>query len=162
MAPRCGIDKKGAYIMNRNNVLHQSMVVERRKQYCVFLLAMIANIAPLGLCFFYSLGATLLYLGFPPIHFFLFWLNNKCAKTWLQVITLGLFHILVTAFTHLQCDWLYRHYICDDMIGRAIGEGLCVIGTGIATVLTVVNIVKFYRKQKEYRKANFAGMKKRS
>ena len=136
------------------------MAFERRKQYCVFLLAIIAHVAPLGFCVFYRLGATLLYLGFPPIHFFLFWLNNKYAKTWSQVITLGLLHILITAFTHLQCDWLYRYYICDDMIGRAIGEGLYVIGTGIATVLTVISIVKFYRKQKEYRKANFAGTKK--
>ncbi len=135
--------------MNRNNTYQDDISFECRKKYCMFLLAIIANLAPLGLCRFYSLGATLLYLGFPPIHIFLFWLNNKYANTWLQVITLGLLHIVVTAFTHLQCDWLYRYYICDDMIGRAIGEGLCVIGTVIAIILTIASIVKFYRKQKE-------------
>jgi hypothetical protein len=54
----------------------------------------------------------------------------------------------VTACTHLQCDWLYRHYICDDVVGRAIGQGMCAVGTGFALILTVASVVIFLRNQK--------------
>ena len=139
--------------MNRESTHQNNMIVERTKKCCFFLLAIISNIAPLGLCYFYDFGGPLLLLAFPFIHILLFLVNNKCANTWLQVITLGMLHIVVTACTHLQCGWLYLNYVWDDIIGRAISEGLYVIGTGIAIILTIISVVKFYRKQK--RKANF-------
>ena len=129
--------------MNQSDA--QLKIEKKRFLYAV---AIIANIAPLGLCYFYYLGGPLLLSVYPIIHILLFLVNNKCANKWPEVITLGMLYIIVTACTHLQCGWLYLHYICDDIIGRAIVEGLYAIGTGIAIILTIVSVIKFYRKQK--------------
>lgn len=50
------------------------------KNKALFILALVANVAPLGLCFLYRGGAMLLYPVFAFIHILLFLLNNVAVK----------------------------------------------------------------------------------
>lgn len=117
------------------------------KSKIVFLLALAANVAPLSLCLFYRRGALLLYPLFAVIHILLFLLNRTAAKTKFQVILLGLIHIAVTICTHQQEGWLYLHYVCDDVVGRTIIALGTWVGAIWTTILLVVSIVIYNRKQ---------------
>lgn len=118
------------------------------KNKIAFPLALAANAAPLCLCLFYRRGAMFLYAIFAVIHILLFLLNRAAAKTKLQVILLGLIHIVVTICTHQQFGWLYLHELCDDVEGRAIFMLGTWVGAIWTTVLLVVSVLTFNLKQK--------------
>lgn len=104
------------------------------KNKVLFILALVANVAPLSLCFFYRGGAMLLYPVFAVIHILLFLLNNAAAQRRWQAILLGLIHIAVTFCTHQQVGWLYLHHVFDDVEGR----GIFALGTWIGVIWTSI------------------------
>lgn len=118
------------------------------KNKMIFILALVANTAPLGLCFFYRGGAMLLYPVFAVIHILLFMLNNVASQRRWQALLLGLIHIAVTFCTHQQVGWLYLHYVCDDTVGRAIVSLGTWIGTVWAGILSAASLIILGRKQK--------------
>ena len=118
------------------------------KNKMIFILALVANTAPLGLCFFYRGGAMLQYPAFAIIHILLFMLNNAAVQRSWQAILLGLIHIAVTFCTHQQMGWLYLHYVCDDNVGRAIVSFGTWVGTVWAGILSVASLIILARKQK--------------
>ena len=104
------------------------------KNKVLFILALVANVAPLSLCFFYRGGAMLLYPVFAVIHILLFLLNNAAAQRRWQAILLGLIHIAVTFCTHQQVGWLYLHHVFDDVEGR----GISALGTWVGVIWTSI------------------------
>ena len=84
----------------------------------------------------------------PALHILLFMLNSEAAGTWKQVILLGLAHIAATFVTHMLWSQLYFSFIHDDIEGRAIAFGLCLIGVVWTTILFVVMLLRFWLLQK--------------
>ena len=80
--------------------------------------ALVANVAPISLCFLYQKGALLLFSLFPLVHILLFLLNHSAAKTMFQTVLLGLLHIAVTLCTHQLFGWLYLQYVFYDVEGN--------------------------------------------
>ena len=120
----------------------------KRKKALLF--AIIANVAPLSLCFLYRNGALFLFSLFPFIHILLFLLNRSAAKTMFQTVLLGLLHIAVTLCTHQQFGWLYLHYVFYDVEGKAIVTMGTVVGAIWTTVLLVVSSI-FFRQRKHHK-----------
>ena len=112
-----------------------------------FWLALVANVAPLSLCFLYRNGALLLFSLFPLIHILLFLLNHSAAKTMFQTVLLGLLHIAVTLCTHQLFGWLYLQYVFYDVEGKAIVTMGTLVGAIWTTILLVVSVILFCRKQ---------------
>lgn len=98
----------------------------------MFLMALVANVAPLSLGFFYHKGVMLLYPMMVVIHMILYRLNRAAAKTKMQLILLGLTHIIVTICTHQLVGWLYLNLVFDDPEGRAI----FILGTLVGAIWT--------------------------
>ena len=112
----------------------------------LFITAAIANIAPLALCCLYSGGAPLLFMLFPPVHILLFLLNNKAARTWRQIISLGMLHIVITIATHQLFGHLYFSHFTDDVVGHAISLLGGLVGLAITLILFIVSLVMFRRR----------------
>ena len=102
------------------------------KNKIMFLMALVANVAPLSLGFFYHKGALLLYPMMVVIHMILYRMNRAAAKTKMQLILLGLTHIIVTICTHQLVGWLYLNLVFDDPEGRAI----LILGTLVGAIWT--------------------------
>lgn len=102
------------------------------KNKIIFLMALVANVAPLSLGFFYHKGLLLLYPMMVVIHMILYRLNRAAAKTKMQLILLGLTHIIVTICTHQLVGWLYLNLVFDDPEGRAI----LILGTLVGAIWT--------------------------
>ena len=117
----------------------------KRKKALLF--AIMANVAPLSLCFLYRNGALFLFSLFPFIHILLFLLNRSAAKTMFQTVLLGLLHIAVTLCTHQQFGWLYLHYVFYDVEGKAIVTMGTVVGAIWTTVLLVVSSILFRQRK---------------
>ncbi|MBQ4158263.1 MAG: hypothetical protein IJD86_09005 [Clostridia bacterium] len=102
------------------------------KNKIMFLMALVANVAPLSLGFFYHKGALLLYPMMVVIHMILYRLNRVAAKTKFQLVFLGITHIIVTICTHQLVGWLYLNLVFDDPEGRAI----FILGTLVSAIWT--------------------------
>ena len=111
--------------------------------------SVVANIAPIVLCFLYEGGGLLLFMLFPPLHILLFLLNNRAAQTWKQVVVLGLLHMIVTVCTHQLSGWLYSRFLTDDIAGRAIYFGGALLGLAFTIVLFIISLLMFYMKSKK-------------
>ena len=116
------------------------------KNKLLFILALVANVAPLGLCFFYRGGAMLLYPVFAVIHILLFLLNQVATKSKFQLALLGLIHIVVTFCVHQQVGWLYLHYVFDDAEGRAIISLGTMVGVIWTSFLCILSLKSPHRK----------------
>ena len=122
--------------------------------------ALVANVAPISLCFLYRKGALLLFSLFPLVHILLFLLNHSAAKTMFQTVLLGLLHIAVTLCTHQQFGWLYLHYVFYDVEGKAIVMMGTLVGTIWTTILLIVSVIIFRRKK--HSTSVFKGLPKNS
>ena len=116
------------------------------KYKVLFILALVANVAPLGLYFFYRGGAMLLYPVFAVIHILLFLLNQAATKNKFQLVLLGLIHIAVTFCVHQQVGWMYLHYVFDDVEGRAIISLGTMVGVIWTSILCYESLKRFRRK----------------
>lgn len=125
-----------------------------------FLFALVANVAPLSLCFLYRNGALLLFSLFPLIHILLFLLNHSAAKTMFQTVLLGLLHIAVTVCTHQRFGWLYLQYVFFDVEGKAIVTMGTLVGAIWTTILLVVSVILFRRRKR--RMSALEGLPKRN
>ena len=125
-----------------------------------FWLALVANVAPLGLCFLYRNGTLLLFSLFPLIHILLFLLNHSAAKTMFQTVLLGLLHIAVTLCTHQLFGWLYLQYVFYDVEGKAIVTMGTLVGAIWTTILLVVSVILFRRRKR--RMSALEGLPKRN
>ena len=125
-----------------------------------FWLALVANVAPLSLCFLYRNGALFLFSLFPFIHILLFLLNRSAAKTMFQTVLLGLLHIAVTLCTHQLFGWLYLQYVFYDVEGKAIVTMGTVVGAIWTTILLVVSVILFRRRKR--RMSALEGLPKRN
>lgn len=125
-----------------------------------FWFALVANVVPLSLCFLYRKGALLLFSLFPLVHILLFLLNHSAAKTMFQTVLLGLLHVAVTICTHQLFGWLYLRYVFYDVEGKAIVTMGTLVGTIWATILLVVSVILFRRKQRST--SVFKGLPKNS
>ena len=125
-----------------------------------FLFALVANVAPLSLCFLYRNGALLLFSLFPLIHILLFLLNHSAAKTMFQTALLGLLHIAVTVCTHQRFGWLYLQYVFFDVEGKAIVTMGTLVGAIWTTILLVVSVILFRRRKR--RMSALEGLPKRN
>lgn len=130
------------------------------KRKMAFLFALVANVAPLSLCFLYRNGALLLFSLFPLIHILLFLLNHSAAKTMFQTVLLGLLHIAVTVCTHQRFGWLYLQYVFFDVEGKAIVTMGTLVGAIWTTILLVVSVILFRRRKR--RMSALEGLPKRN
>lgn len=130
------------------------------KRKMAFLFALVANVAPLSLCFLYRNGALLLFSLFPLIHILLFLLNHSAAKTMFQTVLLGLLHIAVTICTHQRFGWLYLQYVFFDVEGKAIVTMGTLVGAIWTTILLVVSVILFRRRKR--RMSALEGLPKRN
>ena len=130
------------------------------KSKMAFLFALVANVAPLSLCFLYRNGAPLLFSLFPLIHILLFLLNHSAAKTMFQTVLLGLLHIAVTICTHQLFGWLYLQYVFYDVEGKAIVTMGTLVGAIWTTILLVVSVILFRRRKR--RMSALEGLPKRN
>ena len=118
------------------------------KNKIMFLIALVANVAPLCLGFFYHKGALLLYPMMVVIHMILYRLNRVAAKTKMQLVLLGITHIIVTVCTHQLVGWLYLSLICDDPEGRAIFILGTLVGAIWTTHLHIESVSEFKQIEK--------------
>lgn len=130
------------------------------KRKMAFLFALVANVAPLSLCFLYRNGALLLFSLFPLIHILLFLLNHSAAKTMFRTVLLGLLHIAVTVCTHQLFGWLYLQYVFFDVEGKAIVTMGTLVGAIWTTILLVVSVILFRRRKR--RMSALEGLPKRN
>ena len=118
------------------------------KNKIMFLVALVANVVPLGLGFFYHKGVLLLYPMMLAIHMILYRLNRVAAKTKFQLGLLGLTHIIVTICTHQLVGWLYLNLVYDDPVGRAIVILGTLVGAIWTTHLHIESVSEFKQIQK--------------
>ena len=113
-----------------------------------FSTALVANISTAAICLLYTGGALLLFPLMICIHIILFCINQAAGKTWCRLIGLGIIHIIITFCVHQQWAWLYFKYICDDLEGRAIALGGCLVGVIWTVILLIASMVIFQHKSK--------------
>ena len=122
------------------------------KENKLFYLAIVANIAQLGLCFLYWGGLPLLIGAFLPMHFILFFLNCNAAKKLWHDCVLAVLHIAATILTNYIYGRLYLERVCWDFMGEMLSLGATLLAAVIVSVMWGIIILQefiYMYKQKK-------------
>ena len=122
------------------------------KENKMFYLAIVANIAQLGLCFLYRGGLPLLIGAFLPMHLMLFFLNCNAAKKLWHDCVLAALHITATILTNHIYGRLYLERVCWDFIGEMLHLGATWLAAVIVSVMWGIiilqELIHMYKQRK--------------